>query len=85
MLRKPGAVYPATVQVIWPWAGSAAGAGLDGASDVSAGADTLSAMVAAAVLYVKDLAVMKTFYEECFGMSAVESGRDEFCVLASGD
>jgi predicted enzyme related to lactoylglutathione lyase len=53
------------------------------ASDGSA--DNLSAMVAAAVLYVKDLAVMKTFYEECFGMSAVESGRDEFCVLASGD
>jgi predicted enzyme related to lactoylglutathione lyase len=41
-------------------------------------------MVAAAVLYVKDLAVMKTFYEDCFGMSAVESGQEDFCVLESG-
>ena len=47
-------------------------------------------MAAAAVLYVKDLRRMRTFYERCFGMSTVETGRDvsggdDFCVLASGD
>jgi predicted enzyme related to lactoylglutathione lyase len=42
-------------------------------------------MTAAAVVYVRDLPVMRTFYESCFGMSVLESGGDEFCVLASED
>jgi predicted enzyme related to lactoylglutathione lyase len=42
-------------------------------------------MTAAAVLYVKDLNLMRAFYETCFGMSAVESSGDDFCVLASTD
>jgi predicted enzyme related to lactoylglutathione lyase len=58
--------------------------GLRTVDDVLA-TDNLSAMVAAAILYVKDLAVMHAFYEECFGMSAVESGQEDFCVLESGD
>jgi len=42
-------------------------------------------MTAAAVLYVKDLGLMRAFYETCFGLSALESGGDDFCVLASAD
>jgi predicted enzyme related to lactoylglutathione lyase len=42
-------------------------------------------MAAGAVLYVTDLRLMRTFYERCFGMSAVKSGGDDFCVLASDD
>ncbi len=42
-------------------------------------------MTAAAVLYVKDLEVMRAFYAACFGLSAVESGGLDFCVLASDD
>jgi predicted enzyme related to lactoylglutathione lyase len=41
-------------------------------------------MAAGAVLYVQDLRVMRAFYEACFGLSAVECGGDDFCVLASG-
>ena len=47
-------------------------------------ADSVSIM-AAAILYVTGLTIMRTFYERCFGMSAVESGQDGFCVLASRD
>jgi predicted enzyme related to lactoylglutathione lyase len=42
-------------------------------------------MTAGAVLYVSDLTAMRAFYEACFGLSAVECGGDDFCVLASGD
>jgi predicted enzyme related to lactoylglutathione lyase len=42
-------------------------------------------MAAAAVLYVKDLKLMRTFYERCFGMSAAESDDDKFCVLVCDD
>jgi predicted enzyme related to lactoylglutathione lyase len=42
-------------------------------------------MAAAAVLYVKDLGLMRTFYERCFAMSAAESHGDNFCVLGSQD
>jgi predicted enzyme related to lactoylglutathione lyase len=42
-------------------------------------------MAAAAVLYVQDLELMRTFYERCFGMSAVESNQDEYCVLVCND
>jgi predicted enzyme related to lactoylglutathione lyase len=42
-------------------------------------------MTAAAVIYVRDLRVMRTFYETCFRMSVLETGGDEFCVLASED
>jgi len=42
-------------------------------------------MTAGAILYVKDLIVMRAFYEECFGLSAVEPGGHDFCVLASDD
>jgi predicted enzyme related to lactoylglutathione lyase len=45
----------------------------------------LPGMTAAAVLYVKDLGLMRAFYQTCFGMSAVESSGDDFCVLASAD
>jgi predicted enzyme related to lactoylglutathione lyase len=41
-------------------------------------------MTAAAVLYVRDLGLMRAFYERCFGLAAVEPG-EGYCVLASGD
>jgi hypothetical protein len=34
---------------------------------------------------VKDLNLMRTFYETCFGLSVTESDGNEFCVLVSGD
>jgi predicted enzyme related to lactoylglutathione lyase len=42
-------------------------------------------VTAAAVVYVRDLRRMRDFYEACFGMSVLESGGDEYCVLASED
>ena len=42
-------------------------------------------MTAAAVVYVRDLGVMRAFYETCFRMSVLETGGGEFCVLASED
>ena len=42
-------------------------------------------MAAAAIVYVKDLARMRAFYERCFGLSVVAAGDDEFCILASDD
>jgi predicted enzyme related to lactoylglutathione lyase len=42
-------------------------------------------MAAAAVLYVMDLNLMRTFYERCFAMSTEDSDRDDFCVLVSDD
>jgi predicted enzyme related to lactoylglutathione lyase len=39
-------------------------------------------MSAAAVLYVGDLDVMRAFYEECFGLAAVDVTAD-FCSLVS--
>ena len=42
-------------------------------------------MVAAAVVYVKDLRQMRSFYEESFALVAAEPGGDEFCVLTSDD
>ncbi len=47
--------------------------------------DSLSTTAAAAVVYVKDLRLMRTFYERCFGMSTAASDGDEFCVLVSDD
>jgi hypothetical protein len=41
--------------------------------------------MAAAVLYVKNLAAMKRFYERCCGMSAQPSDTDGVCVLTSPD
>jgi predicted enzyme related to lactoylglutathione lyase len=40
--------------------------------------------MAGAVVYVKDLDRMRTFYERCFGLAPVQSA-DDFCVLASDD
>jgi catechol-2,3-dioxygenase len=37
----------------------------------------------AAVLYVRHLEQMRTFYEACFGMEATESAKN-YCVLESG-
>jgi predicted enzyme related to lactoylglutathione lyase len=42
-------------------------------------------MAAAAVIYVQDLALMRTFYERCFGMSAADCDGDGFCLLVSDD
>jgi predicted enzyme related to lactoylglutathione lyase len=42
-------------------------------------------MTAAAVLYVKDLRLMRTFYERCFGLLVAEPVDEDFCVLASDD
>jgi predicted enzyme related to lactoylglutathione lyase len=42
-------------------------------------------MVAAAVLYVKDLGVVTAFYEQCLGMGVAESVEGDFAVLVSGD
>ena len=42
-------------------------------------------MAAAAIVYVKDLARMRAFYERCFGLSVAAAGDDEFCILASDD
>jgi predicted enzyme related to lactoylglutathione lyase len=42
-------------------------------------------MVAAAVVYVKDLPRMRTFYEKCFSLAAAAPANDEFCVLTSVD
>ena len=42
-------------------------------------------MAAAVIVYVKDLARMRAFYERCFELSAVAAGDDEFCILASDD
>lgn len=42
-------------------------------------------MAAAAVLYVKDMRLMRTFYERCLGMSTAESEGDDFCILRSDD
>jgi predicted enzyme related to lactoylglutathione lyase len=42
-------------------------------------------MAAAAIVYVKDLARMRAFYERCFGLSVAADGDDEFCILASHD
>jgi predicted enzyme related to lactoylglutathione lyase len=41
-------------------------------------------MTAAAVLYVRDLARMRAFYEQCFALTPAEPG-DGYCVLASAD
>jgi predicted enzyme related to lactoylglutathione lyase len=41
-------------------------------------------LMAAAVLYVRDLARMRAFYERCLGLAAAEPG-DGYCVLASAD
>ncbi len=51
----------------------------------STGVDSLSVVTAAAVLYVKDLDLMRAFYEACFELSAVESTSEDFCVLSSKD
>jgi predicted enzyme related to lactoylglutathione lyase len=40
-------------------------------------------MTAAAVLYVKDLATMRAFYETCFAMSAQLLDEQGLCVLSS--
>jgi predicted enzyme related to lactoylglutathione lyase len=43
-------------------------------------------LMAAAVLYVRDLARMRAFYERCLGLAAAEHGDgDGYCVLASAD
>jgi predicted enzyme related to lactoylglutathione lyase len=42
-------------------------------------------MVAAAVIYVKDLRRMQSFYETCFTLVVAESDGSEFCVLTSDD
>ncbi len=42
-------------------------------------------MAAAAVLYVKDMRLMRTFYETCLGMSTAESEGDDFSLLGSDD
>jgi predicted enzyme related to lactoylglutathione lyase len=42
-------------------------------------------MVAAAVLYVKDLPGMREFYETCFSLRVASPLEDEACVLESED
>jgi predicted enzyme related to lactoylglutathione lyase len=48
------------------------------------GRGSLSAVPAAAVIYVLDLPRMRRFYETCFALSALETS-ERFCVLASGE
>jgi predicted enzyme related to lactoylglutathione lyase len=49
-----------------------------------AAADKVST-VAAAVLYVKDLRAMRTFYQRCFGMSMLASDEPDVCLLANDE
>jgi predicted enzyme related to lactoylglutathione lyase len=43
----------------------------------------MSTVKSAAVLYVKDLDRMQSFYRACFGMNAADCA-DDYCVLESG-
>ncbi len=52
--------------------------------EYAAGVISLSGVAAGAVIYVKDLQRMSTFYATCFGMSTVELD-DGFCVLSAGE